>query len=208
MTRWFRWFRQPGTFVLTVLLSLTALVLALVRRTPQQVLCCAGMLASTMGDLINTNWRGMGSRLPFPALYGGAACFAVAHSFYTAAFAAVLRSGGLPLVNTGFLLAAVCVLAAGALVSVLCFCQKNVNRLTYAVCLVYLCFVGSTLAAAFACGAADGGLHLLAAVGALSFFVSDLLIGLNVLCGVQNDFVLKGVWWFYPIGQLLLIVFV
>lgn len=206
MTRWFRWFGQPGTFVLTMLLSLTALVLALVRRTPQQALCCAGMLASTVGDLINTNWRGIGRRLPFPALYGGAGCFAVAHVFYTVAFAAELR--GAHWRNAGFWAAVVCVLAAGVLVSVLCFRQKNVNRLTYAVCLVYLCFVGSTLAAAFACGAAVGGLRLLAAAGALSFFVSDLLIGLNVLCGMQQDFIIKGVWWFYPIGQLLLIVFV
>ena len=74
--------------------------------------------------------------------------------------------------------------------------------------LAYLFFVGGMLAAAFSFAWTAQGLHLLAAAGALSFCVSDMLIGLNVLCGFANDFVIGGVWWFYPIGQLLLLVFV
>ena len=63
MHRWFNWFGQPGTFVLTVLLSCTALVLALAFPAPQRWLCLCGMLASTAGDLINTDWRGIGKKL-------------------------------------------------------------------------------------------------------------------------------------------------
>jgi hypothetical protein len=63
------------------------------------------------------------------------------------------------------------------------------------------------LAAAFSLAWSTRGLHLLTAAGALSFFISDLFIGLGVLCGVRSRFILGGIWWFYPIGQLLLIVF-
>ena len=208
MTRWFRWFGQPGTFVLTVLLSCMALGLALGFRTPERFLCLGGMLASTMGDLINTNWRGIGKKLPFPALYGGAACFAVAHGFYIAAFVWLIRRSGAAFVNPGFWAAAAVVLASAVIISALCLRRGGVSRLTYGICLAFLFFVGGMLAAAFSFAWTAQGLHLLAAAGALSFFVSDMLIGLNVLCGFANDFVIGGVWWFYPIGQLLLLVFV
>ena len=208
MHRWFNWFGQPGTFVLTVLLSCTALVLALVFPAPQRWLCLCGMLASTAGDLINTGWRGLDKKLPFPALYAGAGCFAAAHGFYIAALAGLIRRSGAALVNPGLWLAAAVILTAGVLVSVLCFRRGGVDRLTYGICVVYLCVIGCMLAAAFSLAWSTRGLHLLTAAGALSFFISDLFIGLGVLCGVRSRFVSGGIWWFYPIGQLLLLVFV
>ena len=215
MHRWFNWFGQPGTFVLTVLLSCTALVLALAFPAPQRWLCLCGMLASTAGDLVNTDWRGIGRKLPCPILYAGAGCFAAAHGFYIAALAGLIRSSGAELVNPGFFAAAAVILTAGVLVSAVCFRRDGFrwlaqrgNRLTYGVCLAYLCVIGCMLAAAFSLAWSTRGPHLLTAAGALSFFVSDLLIGLNVLCGVRSRFVIGGVWWFYPIGQLLLIAFV
>ena len=208
MHRWFNWFGQPGTFVLTVLLSGTALVLALAFPAPHRWLCLAGMLASTAGDIVNTDWRGIGRRLPFPVLYAGAGCFAVAHGFYIAALAGLIRRSGGVLVNPGLWLAAAVVLTAGVLISVRCFRRGGVNRRTYGVCIAYLYVIGCMLAAAFSLAWSTRGLHLLTAAGALSFFISDLFIGLGVLCGVRSRFILGGIWWFYPIGQLLLIVFI
>jgi hypothetical protein len=43
------------------------------------------------------------------------------------------------------------------------------------------------------------------AVGALSFFISDLIIGLDALAGISTFGHL--IWWYYPIGQILLNVF-
>ena len=47
-------------------------------------------------------------------------------------------------------------------------------------------------------------LALLAAAGAVSFFVSDLFIGLGMVTGVTRYDHL--IWWYYPIGQILLIL--
>lgn len=51
MQKYFEWFGLPGSFVLSMLLSLFALVMALIFPTGDRMLCLAAMAFSTMGIL-------------------------------------------------------------------------------------------------------------------------------------------------------------
>ena len=77
MDAFFGWFGLPGTFVLTVLLSLLALTLALIFRTRDRTFAAAAMLVCSLGDLVMTNFGNIRRFLPFPGLYLGAALFIV-----------------------------------------------------------------------------------------------------------------------------------
>ena len=80
---------------------------------------------------------------------------------------------------------------------------KNRSQLPLAV--TYLAIITlncmSVFSYAWARGTAGGWM---AAVGALSFLISDLIIGLGMLLNITRYDDL--IWWFYPIGQALLIL--
>ena len=205
MNRYFAWFGLPGSLVLTLLLSLTALTLALVFQTPDRWLRLAAMLLSSLGDVILMSYTPVTRRLPGP-LRGfacGAASFMLAHIAYIAAFGWRIARGGDPLVNAGFW-AGVALLALAAVSMTVLFRRSgNRNRGLLALCLAYLAVIGCACAVVFSCAVSEGGWAYLLALGALSFAISDFFIGLEQLGGI--DACKDLIWWFYPIGQLLLI---
>lgn len=206
MHQWFNWFGLGGKFVLTVLLSATALVLALAFRGRARWTCFAAMLCSTMGDLILTNWRGLGDRLPLPSFYVGMACFVAAHVLYAAAFGGLVKRQGKGRLNPGFWLAAVCAAAGAAAVIAPTLRLPRVDWILFAACFLYLLIIGWMLTNVFSLAWSARGLRIVTAVGAFSFFVSDLIIGLDELAHVSTYN--EGIWWLYPIGQLLMLLFV
>jgi len=42
-------------------------------------------------------------------------------------------------------------------------------------------------------------------VGALSFLISDLIIGIETVFKIKSDILRKLVWIFYPVGQILIL---
>ncbi len=205
MTKYFAWFGQPGSFVLTVLLSLLALGMAVIHRTPARWLCFAAMLCSSFGDIILMNYRGIAGRLPIPRFYAGACCFMLAHLLYIGAVALLLRRTGGRAVTPGLWLGLAVAAAAGAWVIALTLRRPGVNPVTFAVCVAYLCVIAGMLMAVFSYAWTARGLRIAAALGALSFFLSDVIIGLDTLAGVTRYN--AGIWWLYPIGQLLMLLF-
>lgn len=205
MSRYFAWFGQPGSFVLTLLLSALALVMALICHTPARWLCFAAMLCSSLADIILMNYRGIGAKLPIPAFYAGAIVFMAAHLLYAAATVVMLRTSGAGVFNPGFFAAPVLAAAVAAWIIPMALRRPFANPLLLTVCIIYLCIITCMLTGVFARAWAAGGWHILAAAGALSFFISDVLIGLEKLAGISRYS--GGIWWFYPIGQFLLQLF-
>ena len=66
MSSYFRWFGLPGTFVLTILMSLFALALFIIFRKRDRFICFIGMAVSTIGDIILMNFKDIGDLLPIP----------------------------------------------------------------------------------------------------------------------------------------------
>ena len=204
--KYFSWFGLPGSMVLSGLLSLTALVLALCFHSKDRWLCCAAMLLSTIGDLFMANFSSISEKLPVPSFYVGATFFIFAHILYIFTYRVLIRQNGFAPVNPGFRAAVVFVLACGALVIWKCFRNGNVDWAMLILCVIYMCIIGCNCATIFSYAWSVKSIRSIAALGALSFFLSDLIIGVEALTGFTTDFLWGMIWWLYPIGQFFIIL--
>jgi uncharacterized membrane protein YhhN len=203
MSSYFSWFGLPGTFVLSILMSLLALTLALLRPSRHRWLCAAAMGVSSLGDVFMT--RFMDIDLIFPNYFIiGAAFFMLAHVLYILTYRTLMKKKGYRFFNGGVTAAVLMALACLIYFTVICFRQGNFGM--FFLCMAYLVVITANCSFIFSYTVSDfkaRPIVILAALGALSFFVSDLIIGLGTLANINSFGYL--IWWFYPIGQILLI---
>lgn len=206
MNNFFRWFGLPGSFVLTMLMSALALVLAVCFHTKDRWWCLAAMLMSTIGDIILMNFRDIGKKMPVPYFYVGAVFFIVAHLLYTKGYFTMIREHGFRYINPGFWTAAGVILTAGVIVTILSLRDREASPGMYVLCLLYMCIIGTACATIFSYAWSVRSWRSTAALGALSFFISDYIIGIDKLMGYTTPAMQDAIWWFYPIGQILIII--
>jgi len=206
MDRYFCWFGLPGGVVLSGLLSLLATGLAAGFRTKDRWICMAAMLLSTVGDIFMSHHWDISHIIPVPPFFMGAAFFILAHIVYIFAFSSLIREKEYMLVNPGFWAAIVFVLACGVLVIAKSISGGSVNWGMMLLCVVYMCIIGTNCAFISSFAWSIKSIRSIAALGAVSFFLSDLIIGYNVLVGYPGDAVWGLIWWFYPIGQFFMIL--
>lgn len=204
LCRYFRWFGQPGALILTALLSIEALLLAVCFPSLPRWLCAAGMLFSSLGDIILMHYKPITDRLPFRSFEAGAAAFMAAHGFYIAAFAAAAaRLGGLSILA----LATGGVLFVGLMVVLVVIDRRNAapkpGRML--LCTAYLVIISACCTAVFAYAANRGMLGAISAMGAILFLASDAVIGFGEVGGLRIPRAGDLIWTLYPIGQALLI---
>ncbi len=204
MDKYFRCFGLPGALPLTGLMSLLALILAIAYPTPARWLCFAAMLFSSLGDVFLMHLPAIERRVPnYFAV--GAGMFMVAHGLYALSYARLIRNRGAAIVNPGLFL----MLAIAAVIAVWMVRLSRASGRTgqLPLILLYIALITLDSAMVFSFAWSQGRTHplaLLAAVGAVSFFVSDLFIGLGMVTGTSRFGHL--IWWFYPIGQILMIL--
>lgn len=190
--------------MLTCLMSLYALVMAVIFRSPDRWICFAAMFVSSLGDIVLMNFKGLMNRSKIPKLYIGAVLFMIAHVLYFFSYLNLIRAGEFSYINAGFIIAII--ICAAALISLSVLFTKNSAPLaTYIIAFIYVIVIALASTAIFSLSFSMGKLYLIAALGSLSFIVSDYFIGLNALGGISRYEHL--IWWFYPIGQILIITF-
>lgn len=203
MQHYFAWFGLPGSFVLTCLLSLFSLVLAVLFPSPARWICLGAMLLSSAGDIFLMRFRGLDRVFPNYFLIG-AAFFMAAHLVYAACFAVKIHTCSADFWNLGasFMLG----------IAIFCFiffshaCMTHGKSDTFPLIAVYIAIISVNCAMVFSYGWSQGArnpLAIAAVLGVVSFFVSDLIIGLGMAMGNHRYDHL--IWVFYPIGQFLLI---
>lgn len=205
MNRYFACLGLPGSFVLTMLLSLTALLSALIRPSVARWLCFAAMFMSSIGDIFLMRFMGLDRTFPNYFIWG-AASFMIAHIIYTLSYRSLAASKGLSFFNGGVVLAVI--IALCGLVYVLYTCHHRNDYSNFLLVTIYLFIICINCASIFSYSWAsiqNRPWTILAAVGALSFFISDFIIGIGMLADINRYNHL--IWWFYPIGQILIILF-
>lgn len=204
MNRFFAWFDLPGSFVLTMLMSALALILAILRPSRHRWLCFAAMALSSIGDIFLMRFMGLDEIFPNYFVIG-AGFFMAAHVTYFFSFRSLSRSKGHKLFNGGIV--AALIIAAVCLVYFTVVCAQREDFGMYPLCMIYLAAITSSCAIIFSYTRAEFKTRpvvCFASIGAVSLFLSDLIIGLGVLAGItQFDFL---IWWLYPIGQILIIL--
>jgi len=201
MDSYFRWYGLPGSVVLTALLSALALILALCNPTPVRWVCFAAMALSSVGDLFLARFGGLDRIFPNYFVIG-AGFFMAAHILYILCYGMKIHGSGALFWNGG----AIAAIAIGVIIAfLLCrLAMSTGNMSVLLLILVYaLIIVGNCMTVFSYAWSTHSFFSFLAVVGVISFFASDLVIGLGIAGDIhQYDFL---IWWLYPVGQVLLI---
>ena len=206
MNAYFACFGLPGTFVLTWLMTVLAITLAVIRRKKYAYFCAAAMFVSSCGDMFMTRFGKIPELFPNYFIIG-AALFMIAHVLYIITYRLLAKSKGYTKFFNGGVIAAV-VLALSCLIYFTVVCYQRNDFSMYLLCVIYLTVITLNCATIFSYAWSSFKKQpylILCAVGALSFFLSDFIIGLDALAGIYDYGYL--IWWLYPIGQILLNVF-
>jgi len=204
MDKYFKCFGLPGSLPLTGLMSLLAFVLAVCFPAPARWLCAAAMILSSVGDIFLMHLPVIEKNIP-NHFYIGAGFFMVAHVLYALCYLRLIRQSGAASMNPG---AGIMLLIAAAMAVWFVCCARALGRMDQLpLILVYIAMISLDCTMIFSYAWSQGWGNpcaLLAAVGAVSFFLSDLIIGLDMVMGITrcNDLI----WWLYPIGQILMIL--
>ena len=159
-----------------------------------------------LGDLILGNYAPLSALIGANGFIKGAGTFMLGHVLYTVAFVLAVRQTGKPLFNKGFVLGAVVSVVTLGTLPYLAVVNPSGTSFMLWMGVVYGLFIGSACTVVFSYAHILGGVALLNAAGIVSFLISDYLIGLQAIGGI--DFPGRSVWiWiFYPIGQFLLLL--
>ncbi len=198
--------RKYNTFFISVSLSLFALIVAIMTKTPHFYICFIAMALCTIGDIILANFYGFKVYFPFPTFIAGGVVFMFGHLGYVIAFIARMNEYGYTYVNTGFKLALTFVVISYFVLIYFAKKKKGITLLAALLCALYAFFVGLDLCTAVSFCWSRGGWVWLRAFGAFCFFISDYLIGVDVLVGGPKYLLQQCIWGFYPVGQLLLLL--
>lgn len=206
MNQYFAWFGLSGTLVLTCLLSLLAILLAAAFRTRDRLLCAIGMVICSGGDIVLGGLFGISRILPGTYFFLGAGLFIIGHLLYIAAYRRKIADLGLTLKNRGFYGGiGFTVLVFVVITAYMLLTGNFPGAAMYGICLLYAVIIGADLSVIWSYAFSRRGIHMLAALGVLIFFLSDLIIGVGRLCGIHQFDSL--IWWLYPVGQVGVILF-
>jgi len=166
--------------------------------------CFAAMFLSSIGDLFLARFKGLDKLFPNYFIIG-ASFFIAAHLMYLLCYGTKLYASGSFFWNSGAIFAIV----VGITITIL-LCRlgtKTGNTKLLPLIILYAVIIFANCATVFSY-AWSQGLHSLssifAAIGMVSFLLSDLVIGLGIAGDVHKFDSL--IWWLYPIGQLFLIL--
>jgi hypothetical protein len=155
------------------------------------------MIASFIGDLV------MARLIPAPSrLLGGMVAFAAAHALYIRAYASAVGAAGANFVNAGLIIALIVYLAVTFFGwrEYIRNPQKpdalNIGALAYGTWIAVMASCAVGMASAL------GGAWWLAALGGLSFVVSDFIIGATDIRETRIENANDWIWMTYLAGQM------
>lgn len=188
---------------ITISISLLAFacILYFMNHSYVQLLCLIGMAFSFIGD-IALNSMPLEKR-PHSMLYIGALFFICTHLMYALAYYTRITTQSDKYFNLGAILAVLFVVALIAITIIkFVLSSKKTKHMTFIVFGVYSFII--TLNFMTICSYSYSA-HSIAFIGAISFLISDYIIGIETLFKIKNDTLRKLVWIFYPIGQILIL---
>lgn len=205
MNRYFAWFGLPGSLVLTVLMSIYALVLAFIDPTLSRLSCVVAMFLCSLGDILLMDYEPITRHFPKRGFIPGAITFAVAHLVYACAFMWLITEDKHPYFNLGAYAGIAIFVGLGIWVTVTCY-LRNADKKMLPLCLLYLFFISVNCTTVLSAAVSCGGIRWISAVGVISFVISDLFISFDRICNIELKNSRMLIWTFYPIGQILLLI--
>ena len=175
-----------------------AFMLCFIRPGPDSTLCLIAMFFSFIGD-ISLNGMPLEKR-PKKLMYIGAGFFMVAHLVYASAFNTLMKTS--VFFNPG---AIVGIIFIALMCITLIACTRKAEPLGNTMIIVfgiYCLIIGINFVTIASYSYA---FKSIAVFGALSFLISDFIIGVETLFKIKSPILRKLVWIFYPLGQFMIL---
>lgn len=183
-------------------LSLLLFAMALSLYAPNQLdrsVCLIAMCFSFMGDVaLNCTPH---EKRPHWLLYTGAFFFMLAHLCYAVAYRLLMSENNAVFITPGAYIA-YAIMALIFIASIWCFSISQSKISTIFVFALYLIVISINFITICSYSWSSKALSF---IGAISFLISDYIIGIETLFKIKNDILRKLVWIFYPIGQVMII---
>lgn len=190
---------------LLISVSLVAIALIAFCIYPERLdtqICLLAMFFSFLGDL-SLNSMPLNKR-PHWLLYIGASFFMVAHLQYAVAYYWLIFEGNKVFFNPGANIAITFMILLFAVSVAFAIIFKSKPKLmTIIIFCLYTFVIGINFVTIYSYSWSFASASF---VGALSFLISDFIIGIETVFKVKNETLRKLVWVFYPFGQILIIV--
>ena len=188
--------------IISISLVIFAFILFCIRPNAlDSQICLLAMFFSFLGDL-SLNCMPMNKR-PHWLLYIGAAFFMVAHLQYAVAYYWLIRESNKQFFNLGASFACTfIVLLFTASVAFTIYSKSKPKLMTIVVFCLYTIIIGINFVTIYSYSWSFSAASF---IGALSFLISDFIIGIETVFKVKSETLRKLVWIFYPIGQILII---
>ncbi len=208
MNRWFDNFPIlskyfPGKIILSFFMLILAMLLAAIFNVMDRTICIFAMLFSFVGDIaLNYPWKNKEkSNLYFMA---GGISFIVAHLFYCVAYGLKIRNHLFKFFNPGVFvaIAILCVLTLFFFVMV----KNRHNSKLFLFGIGYMWLTGIDYIVVFSYAYSINSIESIAFLGGLLFLASDFIIGCEKFLRMKSKIARELVWWFYPLGQVILIL--
>ena len=189
--------------IISALLVLLAFIIYCIHpyRLDTQI-CLLAMIFSFLGD-VALNSMPLHKR-PHWLLYIGAAFFMVAHLQYAVAYYWLIFKSNSVFFNLGANIAItfmILLFIVSAIFTI--FSKSRTKPMTIFVFCLYTLIIGINFVTIYSY---SWSFNSAAFIGALSFLISDFIIGIETIFKIKSEALRKLVWIFYPIGQILIIV--
>lgn len=193
-----------GKLKLSMFIMWYAVILAAFFEQGHRGICVEAMMFSFLGDFFLNN-RKLEEREK-KEFYAGTVCFMIAHITYAMAYMMQIKENEYAVINTGFFMAVIMIAIVLILFTIITLLNKRKKSIImYILSIVYVLIIGLNCSVIFSFSYSAQNIKSIAAVGALLFFASDLFIGIETFFDVKSKIIRELVWWFYPIGQFIII---
>ena len=209
MNRWFDNIpiigkKYSGKIVLSFLMLVLAAILAIVYRTSDRCVCFFAMLFAFEGDWVLNSGKTPEMQTNKIVVLGGS-CFMLAHFWYACTYFLKIYFNKYPFVNGGTYILLMILLFVTVYFIFNMGKSKNLGMFWFGV--LYLWLTSISYFMIFSYSASVKSIESLAVVGGLMFLASDVIIGCEKFLGLRSKLARELVWWLYPIGQTLIIIF-
>ena len=206
MNRWFDNLplignKIPGKIILSFLMLLLSTILLLCFQTNDRAFCAIAVIFSFIGDIF-LNYKKVPKRSKRSFIFGTLS-FAIAHIFFFFAYCYKIAKNHYIFFNAGIVIP----ITILVLITLLFLLTSKDRSIIFKLCLGYIWITGINYITIFSYAFSANNLAYLSALGGLLFLASDVIIGLEKFLGLKSKIARELVWWFYPIGQILIILF-
>lgn len=188
--------------MITAMLSVTAVILYKLFPLSLRKSCMIAMLLSSVGDVFMVNTPKIGEYSTFI----GAGFFIAAHIVYGRGFYSEIRKKERKITTPFFWAGFIVMLLSAVWLGILEFTGAQEKKpVMFLLILVYIAAIGYNVCSMFAYSGYEKKATFILPPSVILFYITDVFIFLNML-GINNS-LRQYVWYFYPVAQLMIILF-